>query len=84
MSVTHQKYAVSTETGLPPSESSEPGTRAREGFRPEFTHQVFDDERIQGYGDEGDVAIQIVYSATSLHFLVKIETRDKDSSRYHC
>lgn len=46
-----------------------------EGFRPEFTHQLFDAERIEGY-EEGEITIRVHYSATSLHFLVEIETRD--------
>lgn len=47
------------------------------GFRPDFTHQLFDEERIVGYR-EGDVAVHLVYTAASLHFLVKIRTSDGD------
>lgn len=53
----------------------------REGFRPEFTHQLFDEERIEGF-KEGDISIRVVYTSTSLDFLVKIQTRDTGASRY--
>ncbi|CAM9210043.1 unnamed protein product [Hapterophycus canaliculatus] len=46
-----------------------------EGFRPEFTHQLFDEERIEGF-EEGAIAIRVLYTPTSLDFLVKIQTRE--------
>lgn len=52
-----------------------------EGFRPEFTHQLFDEERIEGF-EEGEISIRVLYTPTSLHFLVKIQTRVTDASRY--
>ena len=51
------------------------------GFQPTFTHQLFDDEKIEGYSD-GDVKIRLLYVATSLHFLVKISTSDKDAAKW--
>lgn len=54
----------------------------RGGFRPDFTHQLFDEERLEGYED-GDVTIQLLYTATSLHWLVKVQTSDNDTTRYH-
>lgn len=52
----------------------------RQGSRPDFTHQLFDGERIEGYED-GEVAISLQYTATSLHWLVKIQTPDNDATR---
>lgn len=56
------------------------GQRGAE-YKPEFTHQLFDKERIEGYAD-GEVTIRVLYSATSLHFLVKINTSDADATRW--
>lgn len=53
----------------------------RKGYKPDFTHQLFDEERIEGYED-GQVTIQVLYAAASLHFLVKIETEPTDTSRF--
>lgn len=50
-------------------------------YKPEFTHQVFDGERIMGYA-EGEVTIRIRYTRTSLHFLVEINTCDNNTARY--
>lgn len=52
-----------------------------EGCRPDFTHQLFDEERIEGFED-GAVSIRIFYTPTSLDFLVKIKTSENDASRY--
>lgn len=72
--------AVRTATDLSPkSAASELG---REGFRPDFTHQLFDEERLEGYED-GDVTIELLHTATSLHWLVKVRTSDNDATRYH-
>lgn len=51
-----------------------------EGFRPDFTHQLFDEERIKGF-KEGELTIRVVYTPTSLDFLVKIQTGDNDDAR---
>lgn len=53
--------------------------RNGEGFRPDFTHQLFDEERIEGF-EEGDLTIRILYTPTSLDFLVKIQTSTQDDS----
>lgn len=51
-----------------------------DGYRPPFTHQFFDDERIMGYTD-GSVTIRVVYLATSLDVLVEIKMSDDDPTR---
>lgn len=53
----------------------------RRGYKPDFTHQLFDKERIEGYED-GQVTIQVFYVAASLHFWVKIETQPTDARRF--
>lgn len=53
----------------------------RRGYRPDFTHQLFEKERIEGYED-GQVTIQVLYVAASLYFWVKIETQPTDASRF--
>ncbi|CAM9207078.1 unnamed protein product [Ectocarpus sp. 6 AP-2014] len=50
------------------------------GYRPDFTHQLFEEERIEGFED-GAVSIRIFYTPTSLDFLVKIQTSENDASR---
>lgn len=52
----------------------------QEGFRPDFTHQLFEEERIEGF-EEGELAIRVLYTPTSLDFLVKIQTNDNDDAR---
>ncbi|CAM9355985.1 unnamed protein product [Ectocarpus fasciculatus] len=56
------------------------GVDVDEGCRPDFTHQLFDEERIEGFED-GGVSIRIFYTPTSLDFLVKIQTSENDASR---
>ncbi|CAN0554946.1 unnamed protein product, partial [Ectocarpus sp. 12 AP-2014] len=56
------------------------GVNEDEGCRPDFTHQLFEEERIEGFED-GAVSIRILYTPTSLDFLVKIQTSDNDASR---
>lgn len=51
-----------------------------DGFRPEFTHQLFEEERIEGF-EEGELTIRVLYTPTSLDFLVKIQTGDNDDAR---
>eukprot|EP00752_Nemacystus_decipiens_P005203 g4722.t1 len=51
-----------------------------DGFRPDFTHQLFEEERIEGF-EEGELTIRVLYTPTSLDFLVKIQTDDSDDAR---
>lgn len=51
-----------------------------EEFRPDFTHQLFEEERIEGF-EEGELTIRVLYSPTSLDFLVKTQTGDTDDTR---
>lgn len=53
-----------------------------EGFRPDFTHQLFDEERIEGF-QEGQLKIRVLYTAASLDFLVKIETSGGGDNTRH-
>lgn len=55
--------------------------RHEEGFRPDFTHQLFEEERIEGF-EEGQLTIRVLYAPTSLDFLVKIRTGENDDTRY--
>lgn len=65
-------------TKLPDKDSS----GAVKGYRPDFTHQLFDEERIDGYQD-GGLRIHILYTATSLDFLVKIVVGESEPARYY-
>lgn len=55
--------------------------RHGEEFRPDFTHQLFEEERVEGF-EEGELKIRVLYTPTSLDFLVKIQTGDNDDTRY--
>lgn len=54
-----------------------------EAFRPDFTHQLFEEERIEGF-EEGELSIRVLYTPTSLDFLVKMQTGNNDDARYVC
>lgn len=81
-----QTTAVVSCDAAPASEAKDSGSgkeeeevcdRNRGGFRPDFTHQLFDEERIQGFKD-GALTIQVLYTPTSLDFLVKIQTSEEE------
>lgn len=61
--------------------NKEERSREEEGFRPDFTHQLFEEERIEGFEEE-ELSIRVLYTPTSLDFLVKIQTDDNDDARY--
>ncbi|CAM9198976.1 unnamed protein product [Scytosiphon promiscuus] len=75
----NEAIRISSVAGISPDASSESEDRFdREGFRPKFTHQLFDEERIEGF-EEGSIKIRVSHTPTSLDFLVKIQTHDETS-----
>ena len=60
--------------------NTEESSREEGWFRPDFTHQLFEEERIEGF-KEGELTIRVLYTPASLDFLVKIQTGNTDDAR---